>query len=178
MKGIVFNLLEDAVTDAHGADTWDDLLDGAGLDGTYTALGNYDDGELTALVGGISRAQGASADEVVRGFGRVALPALAARYPEFLTPHASVKPFLLTLDRVIHREVAKIYPGAAPPKMWFDDPGEGALVLHYSSERKLCAMAEGMIEGAAAHFGEAVSMEHPRCMKSGAEHCTIVATFG
>ncbi len=30
MKGVVFNLLEEAVTRAFGADTWDALVDDAG----------------------------------------------------------------------------------------------------------------------------------------------------
>ena len=38
MKGIVFNLLEEVVTEAYGADAWDSLLDAAGLDGAYTSL--------------------------------------------------------------------------------------------------------------------------------------------
>ncbi len=178
MKGIVFNLLEDSVAESHGEDTWDALLDSAGLDGAYTALGNYDDAELLALVGEVCRHQGAPADEVLRAFGRRALPALAGRYPEFFTPHASVKPFLLTLDDVIHREVVKIDPGARPPRMWFEDPAPDTLVLHYRSERRLCAFAEGMIEGAAAHYGQAVSLGHRRCMREGADACVLLATFG
>lgn len=178
MKGIVFNLLEDAVSGVHGPDAWDDVLDAAGLDGVYTVLGNYPDAELFALVGAICAVSGGSADEVVRGFGRTALPALALRYPEFFVPHAGTRPFLLSLDRVIHREVVKLYPGAQPPRMSFEEPASDVLVLHYVSERRLCAFAEGMIEGAAAHYGEAVRMEHPDCLKRGAERCTIVLTFG
>jgi hypothetical protein len=178
LKGIVFNLLEESVTASHGEDAWDALLDSTGLDGAYTALGNYEDAELLALVGEVCRHQGAPADEVLRAFGRRALPALAVRYPEFFTPHASVKPFLLTLDAVIHREVVKIYPGARPPRMWFEDPAPDALVLNYRSERRLCAFAEGMIEGAAEHYGQAVTLEHRGCMRDGADACAILATFG
>lgn len=178
MKGIVFNLLEDSVAGSHGEDAWDELLEATGLEGSYTALGNYEDAELLALVGEVCRRQGSPPDEVLRAFGRQALPALAARYPEFFTPHDSVKPFLLTLDHVIHREVVKIYPGAQPPRMSFEDPAPDVLVLHYSSERRLCAFAEGMIEGAAAHYGQAVALEHRGCMRDGADACTLVARFG
>jgi len=34
MKGIVFNLLEEIVVEHHDEDTWDDLLDEAGVDGS------------------------------------------------------------------------------------------------------------------------------------------------
>ena len=43
MKGVIFNLLERAVTDEYGADVWDDLIDDAGVGGAYSSLGNYDD---------------------------------------------------------------------------------------------------------------------------------------
>ena len=35
MKGIVFNLLEEVVTREYSADTWDDLLEAAGVNGSY-----------------------------------------------------------------------------------------------------------------------------------------------
>ena len=50
MKGIIFNVTEKAVTELLGEDAWDDLLDDAGLDGDYTALGTYADEDLLALV--------------------------------------------------------------------------------------------------------------------------------
>lgn len=51
VKGVVFNLLEQAVTDAHGDDVWIDLLEEAGVEGAYTSLGSYPDSEIVALVG-------------------------------------------------------------------------------------------------------------------------------
>ena len=50
MKGIVFNLLEEAVVEAHGVDAWDQILEDVGADGAYTSLGNYPDDEALALV--------------------------------------------------------------------------------------------------------------------------------
>ena len=40
MKGIIFNILSEAVVQAFGEDEWDDVLDAAGVDGAYTSLGN------------------------------------------------------------------------------------------------------------------------------------------
>jgi len=40
MKGVVFNLLEDAVICAHGMAAWDSMLELARLDGAYTSLGS------------------------------------------------------------------------------------------------------------------------------------------
>lgn len=58
MKGVIFNLVEDIVTEANGPDAWDDLLEAAGLEGAYTALGSYGDDQLFALVDAAASASG------------------------------------------------------------------------------------------------------------------------
>ena len=50
MKGIIFNVAEEVVTDLYGADAWDSLLASAELEGAYTSLGNYDDAEIAAII--------------------------------------------------------------------------------------------------------------------------------
>jgi hypothetical protein len=76
------------------------------------------------------------------------------------------------LDAVIHAEVRKLYPESSPPAFWFEAPDASVLVVHYRSERQLCALAEGMIRGAADHYVERVRIEHEECMLAGADHCT------
>src|SRR5690349_8670133 len=104
MKGIVFNLLEEVVTREHGAATWDALLDAADLDGAYTSLGSYPDDEAHKLVMAASGALGIPPNEVLRWFGREAMPILADRYPGFFKPHKTTRPFLLSLNSIIHPE--------------------------------------------------------------------------
>lgn len=177
MKGIVFNLLEQVVSRHYGDDTWDELLSAAGVDGAYTSLGSYPDGDLVELVGAASRALELPPQVVIRWFGREALPALAAAYPRFFTDHTDTRSFLLTLNDIIHPEVRKLYPGADVPDFDFDAPSAGMLRMRYGSGRKLCAFAEGLIEGAATHFGERVSIVQPSCMVRGDEHCDLEIRF-
>jgi hypothetical protein len=178
MKGIVFNLLEEVVRREYGEDVWDQLLDAATLDGSYTSLGSYPDGHMLQLVAAASAALGVPPGDVVRWFGRKALPLLAERYPQFFQEHTSTRSFLLTLNHIIHPEVRKIYPGADVPVFDFDpSPGEDGLLMGYHSARRLCALAEGFIEGAAAHFGETVELHQPTCMLRGDEKCLIEISF-
>ena len=174
MKGIVFNLLEEVVAQEHGEQTWDMLLDAAGLQGAYTSLGSYSDGELLALVAAASGALNLPADDVVRWFGRQAMPLLAKRYPHFFQPHRTLVSFLLTLNEILHQEVRKLYPGADVPVFEFRMPAEDTLELRYCSRRRLCALAEGFIQGAAGLFGDSVSIEQPKCMNRGDDHCLLV----
>lgn len=177
MKGIVFNLLEECVTAEYGEDTWDSLLDAAGLGGAYTSLGSYGDAELFKLVAAASSALGVPPEHIVRWFGRSAMPLLAGAYPGFFESHASTRPFVLTLNDIIHPEVRKVYPGAEVPEFDFDSSSETVLVMGYRSARKLCAFAEGLIEGAAAHFGEQAAITQPQCMHRGDDRCVFELSF-
>jgi hypothetical protein len=177
MKGIVFNLLQEVIVREHGENTWDDLLDAAGLDGVYTSLGSYPDEDLHRLVAAASSALDRPADDVIRWFGRSALHLLAATYPQLFTPHTSTRPFLLTLNDIIHPEVRKLYPGADVPMFDYDISSPKVLRLGYRSKRKLCALGEGLIQGAAEYYGEEALVEQPTCALRGDDHCVFAVAF-
>ena len=176
MKGIVFNVLEEVVTANYGESTWDDLLDAAGSNGVYTSLGSYPDDQMMSLVKAASDALGLSPNEVVRWFGRQAIPRFAERYPVFFTTYTSTRPFVLALNTIIHPEVRKLYTGAQCPHFDFKDADNGALLVGYQSPRKLCALAHGFIEGTADHYHEHVEVEHLKCMHHGDERCLMRMT--
>ena len=173
MKGIVFNLLEQVVVNAHGEAAWDGLLDAAGLDGAYTSLGSYPDAEIEKLVLAGSQALGMTPDAVLTWFGRSAMPLLARHYPAFFTPHRSARDFIVSVNSIIHPEVRKLYAGAGCPHFHFETGADGALLMGYNSSRRLCALAQGFIEGAGDYFGEAISVEHRSCMNHGDAHCLM-----
>lgn len=177
MKGIVFNLLQEVVVAEHGEAAWDALLTSAGLDGAYTSLGTYDDAQLLALVAAASQALGLSERQVVRWFGVQAMPLFAERYPALFAAHDNARDFVLTLNDIIHPEVRKLYPGADVPEFDFDAADDEVLGMTYSSARKMCDFAEGLIEGAASHYGQHVDIEQPECMHDGAAHCRFRLRF-
>jgi hypothetical protein len=177
MKGIIFNLAEDVISERFGEDAWDDLLDAAHLDGAYTALGNYPDDEMVRLVAAGASRLAVGEFDVLRLLGEGAFPRLAASYPVFVAPHRSTRAFLLTLNDVIHSEVRKLYPDADVPDFGFSEPNADELVLSYESPRRLCALAEGFILGAAHHFRERVDIDQPECMLTGADRCLLRCRF-
>ena len=84
MKGVLMNVVEEAVSAEWGDDMWDDLLADCDLQGAYTALGNYSDAELIELAEAASARLDAPLDDVVRILGRLSFPPLIGRYPVFL----------------------------------------------------------------------------------------------
>lgn len=177
MKGLVFNLLEEVVSRHHGEDAWDALLESANLDGTYTSLGSYPDEDIYQLVGAAASSLGMSAFDVLRWFGREAMPSLATRYPGYFDVHTTTRRFVLSVNGIIHPEVRKVYPGADVPTFGFFDEPDGSLLMTYRSARRLCALAQGFVEGAADHFGEMVRFEHLACMHQGDERCQCRISF-
>lgn len=177
MKGIIFNLAEEVLTDAHGTDAWDDVLERADLSGAYTSLGSYPDDDLHRIVRAGAAALDSTPSDVLRAVGTGAIPPLAERYPQFFSGHSSTRSFVLTLNEIIHPEVLKLYPGAEVPDFSFDGTDDEVLILRYRSARKLCALAEGFLEGAAAHYGETITTLHETCMHDGEDSCVIRCTF-
>jgi Haem-NO-binding len=177
VKGIVFNLLQQLVVRDHGEDAWDDLLEDAQVGGAYTSLGSYDDAELQALAVAAAARLDMTPDEVVRWFGRNALPVFAQSYPDLFAVHSSARTFVLTLNEIIHPEVRKLYPGADVPVFAFESEPGGPLRMGYQSPRRMCSFAEGLIEGAATHYGEHAAVQQPHCMKRGDERCVIEIDF-
>ncbi len=177
MKGIVFNLLADLVRRDFGDDAWDDLLDAANATGSYTSLGTYEDEEMVRLVAAASAALGRTPGDILRWYGRGAMPMLAEKYPHFFAAPGATRPFLLTLNHIIHPEVRKLYPGADVPEFGYPDSATDALVMEYRSARQLCMLAEGFIAGAADHFGESVEIAQTECMHRGDARCVFQLRF-
>ena len=173
MKGVVFNLLEEVVVREHGPDTWDRLLDGAGLDGAYTSLGNYSDEEMRALVTTAAAALGLTNGDVLRWFGVRAMPVLAERYPALFAGHRSARNFILSVNSIIHPEVRKLYAGASCPFFHFREGDNGGLRMEYHSARKMCDLAHGFVEGAASIYKEQVTVSHHACMNHGDTKCVM-----
>ena len=171
MKGLVFNLLEVAVSRDHGADAWDDLVGAARVRGGYVSQGDYDEAEFEALVGCAAKVWDLSREDVLRWFGRRAIPVLAELYPDFFAPHDSARAFIGGMNAVVHAELRKRVPGAACPQLGVREGADGRLTVGYRSENRLCALAHGFIEGSAAYWCEAVEIEHPACVACGDESC-------
>lgn len=177
VTGIIFNLLEEAVVRRFGAEAWSSMLAHVGSAG-YLPFDRYPDDELFALLEALPVGPETGAPDRLRWFGRAAVPLLAERYPMIFAPHSSAESFLLALNEILHPEgpPPDVEAGPLDLEVLASGPG-GGLVLGYRSARRLCALAEGFVGGAADHFGERVTISQPRCMLKGEERCALVCVF-
>jgi hypothetical protein len=176
MKGVVFNIVEEFVTEQWSADDWDYLMDAAGLDGAYTALGTYTDAELAALVDAAAARFGLTTEQVLRAVGRHAFAGLDRRYPDFAKGHVGIDTFLPTVNDIIHPEVLKLLPGATLPTFRVDHLADGSMTMTYWSPRDLCVFAEGLVLGAGDHFGQDLTVHQSSCRLRGDTECVLVVS--
>lgn len=178
MKGIVFTLFNELVEQQFGLEAWDSLLRNTGQDGVYTAASTYPDEQILKMVGGLSEQSGLPAQTLVHAFGKFMLKGFVQQYPTFFQGDVTAKQLLKSVDGIIHIEVKKLFPDAILPSFEYEDPCEDQLVMIYRSDRKLCSLAEGLIDGTAEHFGASISRRHTECLLNGDDHCRLELTFG
>lgn len=175
MKGAIFIGLSEFVEAEYGLTAWLKALDQTELpsNGEYISTDLYDDSELTSLLVTLEALSGKSIEELSRGFGRYFFKTLYQVALKHIEHIDNLFEFLVAVDNIIHIEVQKADPLAYTPNLFYDNPNDSVLVMRYISQRKLCYFAEGLILGAADHFGEPVKLTQPECMHEGDKHCLI-----
>jgi hypothetical protein len=160
MKGVVFTEFLEMVEDRFSPEMADQIIERAELSsgGVYTTVGTYDHREMVQLVSCLSEETGIPSAELVRSFGMHLFRRFHTMFPQYFEGVASSFDFLQRIDHYIHVEVGKLYPDAELPAFDCDTSQPGRLLLTYRSSRPFAALAEGLIRGCVAHYGEAVDI--------------------
>ncbi len=175
MKGIVFTALNDLVEAQFGMEMWESILDQVHPEsgGIYTSVEDFSDDELFAMVAALSEKTEITQTDLLQVFGRYLFSVLISRHPVFVDNEPDYFEFLKSIDGVIHKEVNKLYTNPNLPKMDWQQDDPDLLILSYTSPRKLCYLAVGLIEGAAAYYDTEIEFDHGPCMHEGADACTF-----
>ena len=181
MKGVIFVIFEDFVTETWGAETFEDLLDAcpAAASEPFVSPKTYPDELMVTMLTAACEKLSVTPAEALRAFGKFAFGGLTKRYPAFLEGVEHPRQLLLAVHDIIHVEVKKLMEGATPPNLYYEgvDGDPDKLVIHYESERGLCALMEGLLDGVSEHFGVEVGYEQTACTQQGAERCTFALEF-
>ncbi len=179
MKGIIFTELSRMVEQNYGMALWNEILDEVKPEsqGIYVATVTYSDQELVDLLTYLSDKLKTPTTELLYQFGTYLFPIFAKKYSVFIPENGTLKEFLKSIDQIIHVEVLKLNPHASLPKILHEEPNAESLVLYYSSPRKLCHLALGLIKGASCYFKEKIDIRHPECMHQGAPQCRLEIDF-
>jgi hypothetical protein len=164
MKGVVFTGFLEMVEARHGARMFDQVIEDArpASGGAYTAVGSYPHEEMVTMLLALSRRTGVAVPDLLRSFGQYLFGHFAAGYPSFFNGVTGAMPFLAGIEDIIHAEVLKLYPDAQLPRFDVEQQGSHRLVLVYHSARHFEDLAEGLIHGCIAHFGEKIEVQRER----------------
>jgi len=154
MKGIVFTEFIDMVENEFGYGMVDQIIEDSNLPskGIYTSVGTYDHSEIVALLMNLSKQTKIDSQVLLKQFGEYLFGTFLKAYPHFFKESENSIDFLQSIDNYIHVEVLKLYPDAKLPKFKTETLEDGSLIMTYYSERKMSALAAGLIEKSILHY--------------------------
>jgi predicted hydrocarbon binding protein len=174
MHGLLHLQLQRFVESQHGPEGWRELNRRAGLENrVLTALQSYPDEDMTRLVAEAVGLTGVPAPELLEAFGQFLAPVYLSVYASLVKPDWRTLDLLENTERTIHRVVRVRQPGAAPPVLSVERSSDTEVLVTYGSQRRLCAVARGIIRGVAAHYQEPVRITERTCMLRGGDACRI-----
>ncbi len=158
MLGVVFTTLIDMLEENVSPEFADEVLVEADFEhqGAYTAVGYYPFEEMVTLLTILSNKTGKTVNELLYDYGVYLFTALHKAHPQVAIDKYSVVDILKSLEDDIHVQVRKLYADADLPMFEVVDSSDKHIDLLYTSKHELYALAEGLIDGAAATFNNEI----------------------
>ena len=174
MHGFILTEVQQFVESIADKQTWYAILDRAGLpDADFHNFLEYPDEQVVAIVGAASEVTGLSPAEVLERYGVFLGKDLFQIYRPIIDPAWRTIEFLEGIEQTIHRVVRSRNRRARPPGLVCERTGPEEVTIVYTSPRRLCALARGLVLGVAEHYGEALEIAEDRCMHRGDAECRI-----
>ena len=175
MQGIIFDQLKQFAVATYGVDAWPAMLARAEVtETTYFVGEDYPDEELESLVAAAVELTGSPRDELLESFGTFIVPGLLKLYGVLIDPKWDLLGFLTGIEDTIHRVVRLRHPEARPPRLEATRTGPDQVTIVYTSPRKMCFLAKGIIRGVETQYSEPVTVTDTACMIQGDDRCVIV----
>jgi len=161
VKGMLFTSFLYLVEERYGLEMVEEIIEEAApaSGGIYTTMGVYDHKELIDLLAVLSKKINVPVSKVTKTFGMYLFAELIAAYPQWIEGLHSSFELLEKVDSFIHVEVKKLYPDASPPALKCTKYNDKTMELIYASPRCLGDVAEGLIQGCAAYYGDKLHVQ-------------------
>jgi hypothetical protein len=160
VHGSIFNLLKRFVQTQYDHSTWLRLVELSGLHSADFEMSEvYPDAHMYALVGQAAEMTGIPAVQLQEKFGEFLVPDLMLVYKRYVQPGWGTLEMIEHTEDAMHGAVRRDAPGTRPPILHVTRLSEKELEIEYESERRMGALAVGIIRGLAAYFDEADEIE-------------------
>lgn len=154
MDGKLIGLMRDTLIRRYGEPMWESLVahDGARGDGPSDSLACW--------------------------LGRDAVPAMQESYPSLFARHADLASFIAGLGDDLPAAGARDEDGAMRVSFRHARTPDGQILLRVEADCLVCALVQGVIAGAAVHYGEGVSIDEIKSRKRGDNVCLLQISVG
>lgn len=139
----------------------------------------YDDELMLRGLNLVSNITHTPVNTLLREYGRYFITsALTGKLCAYLLSQIHSGRDLLLAMRDTHARLRVTFEGATPPVFEYGESTEpNEVILIYRSDRHLCPLLCGTVEGAALRYNEYVHIVEQTCMQHGADACRIRAHF-
>lgn len=141
--------------------------------GPYQPSGVYPDSEALRILEELAAEVSRPFPTVVAEFGEFLAPSLVRVATPWIDSTWRTLDLIENTESLIHAMVRAAKPGAEPPVLETVRVAPDELQLVYSSRRRLCTLATGLIRGMARHYGEKIDVEETSCMLRGDPFCSF-----
>lgn len=185
MHGVIFCELKSYVEKTLGLPMWMRITKEANLPAKqYSGFRCYPDEELMNLIGTASRISEIPVPALVESFGKYLGPILVqARIHLYFSgihscpvakPEWDLFDVISNTENMIHTIVHVALPGSEPAILDTKRNGQNEVKIIYTSKRKLCWLARGIIQGISSHYKTPVEITEPKCMHRGDATCELI----
>lgn len=178
MHGSILKGLKDFVVQTYDHETWQAICDEADVPRTmYVPVSNYPDEYLFSLVEAAVDLSGEETSDLLRAFGEFLVSELVNTYGIHVDEEWTGLELVENVEEYIHRGLrANNISDFDPPALDARRVDDAMVVVEYSSDRGLCDVAMGLIEGIGDEYGDPLNVEESQCMHDGAPYCELVVT--
>ncbi|GAC1686888.1 MAG: hypothetical protein NVS9B3_05360 [Gemmatimonadaceae bacterium] len=176
MHGLIVNQLRQYVVSKAGRDAWHSIAKTARVptgEGPPPINSVYPDDLVLAVIAAAVAHTKIDRALLLEDFGAFLAPALLRVYGPLLDSAWRTLDVIENTETRIHTTLRRTDAHASPPRLSTQRVSPDEVTIVYHSERRLCAVAEGIARGLAEHFEETVEVEQTRCMERGDAQCVI-----
>lgn len=161
MHGLFFTTLMDYLEQDFGLEVVDAAVRASNpaSAAAYTAVSDYPHQELFSIITAAASRLGRDPAELLQQYGRRVFQALLQKHPGAVADAGDTLEFIATVDRHVHAEVQRRYPGARVPALTVSRASAGGGTVEYRSHRPLADVAAGMLQGCIDFFQDELTLQ-------------------
>lgn len=179
MHGVVMSGLQSFIEDQRSGPSWREVRKRADIDRTtYSRTDDYPDEEFEQVYEVLVEQFGMDGPTLQQQFGQYLFSSLADIYGRlYFEDEWDALDLIENVEESIHQSLKRRGDATfTPPELETDRIGDHRVVVIYTSDRQLCDLAKGMVQGVADHFDTPLEIDEASCMKDGDERCRLVVT--